>query len=140
MRAGLFRRLAEGVFDRSFAIVGIAGLRVLDLVVGRVVFGDGVLRQPRQQGGLVGSEQRGRMHEASFPEVLDQGDAGVLHLLARENRRVLARAFERGARQARQEIVGAHVRQEVVRADHVTGDAGDDAAVGAVLPARQDFR
>ena len=128
--------LGQGEIDhfvRGFAAI----LAVFHRLVGLVVVDDGVGRDPAQKRGLVRREQRGRMHEAALLEVLDQGGARVLHLLARQDRRVLARALQCAARQARQEVITAHIRQEVVGADDIAGDARDNAAVGAVLAARQ---
>ncbi|MET3299132.1 hypothetical protein ABH991_008407 [Bradyrhizobium ottawaense] len=48
MAGALFSRLTERLVIRGFGAVLVAGGRVLDLVVGLVGGGDGVLRQPSQ--------------------------------------------------------------------------------------------
>src|SRR6185312_9452826 len=96
-----------------------------------------VLLQPRGELFRSRRKQRCRMNEAPFLEMLDQSGAGVLDLLARQDRNILTRGFQRRPGQARQEFVRPHIRQEIVSADDVAGDTGDNAAGRAVLAARQ---
>ena len=84
-----------------------------------------------------GREEGQLMHEAPVREMLDEFGARVLHPRPRQHGRILAGRLERCSGQARQEILRAHIGQEVVGADRIASDARNDATVRPVHAARQ---
>ena len=140
--AGFFIVLAGIVVrlrDRPVAVELVEVLRravdvLIALQLGALVFRDPGARRSASPARTAPRDGR----SAPSLKVLDKGGAGVLHLLAGQNRRVLAGGLQRRTRQAREELVRAHVRQEAVGADRIAGDRGRRCrTVGAVLAARQ---
>jgi hypothetical protein len=78
------------------------------------------------------------MHEVSVVKMLDEGSTGVLDLLARQHRRVLARSLPAPDATGTTGTRPCPYWQEAVGADRLAGDPSDDAAVGPVLPAGQN--
>lgn len=79
-------------------------------------------RIPARQGSDLGRVRRDRRHgqnKAVVGKIFDHGPAGVLHLDAAGNDGGFGDSLERCARQAREEVFGRHVGQELISTDGI---------------------
>nr|BAB16213.1 hypothetical protein [Rhizobium rhizogenes] len=92
-----------------------------------------------QSGNIlrVWREQGCRMDEVPLLEVFDECCARLTDLWTRENRRILAGRLKCLPRQAKQEILRAHIREIAIRADGLAGDTRNNTAVRHTAAARK---
>ena len=134
-----FRLWSEGIILRSSGSIRFFG-RLVRCVVGVSVSPRIVARGFRvvSDFGLGEGEQRCGVDVGRAGCFCDDGGAGILDALARQDVQARSDAFDRRLGEAREEFLGRHVAEVSVGADGVASDPGRKAAIAMAERAGED--
>ena len=134
-----FRDWSEGIILRSSGSTRFFG-RLVRCVVGVSVSPRIVARGFRvvSDFGLGEGEQRSGVDVGRAGCFCDDGGAGILDALARQDVQARSDAFDRRLGEAREEFLGRHVAEVSVGADGVASDPGRKAAIAMAERAGED--